>query len=88
MADSVNFQEVKNEKKSKDVEAEQTYDRKGMGSSPGIFRTAKQVAAWEKYRAKFNKESRANMKLRNENNKFKAIISKMEYELNRAKRVY
>ena len=40
----------------------------------------------EKYRVKFNKESRANMKLRNENNKLKAIISKMEYELNRAKR--
>lgn len=40
----------------------------------------------EKYRVKFNKESRANMKLRNENNKLKAIISKMEYDLNRAKR--
>lgn len=40
----------------------------------------------EKYRVKFNKESRANTKLRNENNKLKAIISKMEYDLNRAKR--
>ena len=40
----------------------------------------------EKYRAKFNKELRANIKLRNENNKLKAIISKMEFDLNRAKR--
>jgi hypothetical protein len=40
----------------------------------------------EKYRVKFNKELRANIKLRNENNKLKAIISKMEYDLNRAKR--
>ena len=40
----------------------------------------------EKYRVKFNKELRANIKLRNENNKLKAIISKMEFDLNRAKR--
>ena len=40
----------------------------------------------EKYRVKFNKELRANIKLRNENNKLKTIISKMEYELNKAKR--
>jgi len=40
----------------------------------------------EKYRVKFNKELRANIKLRNENNKLKAIISKMEYDLNSAKR--
>jgi len=40
----------------------------------------------EKYRVKFNKELRANIKLRNENNKLKAIISKMTFDLNRAKR--
>ena len=40
----------------------------------------------EKYRVKFNKELRANIRLRNENNKLKAIISKMEFDLNRAKR--
>lgn len=40
----------------------------------------------EKYRVKFNKELRANIKLRNENNKLKAIISKMNFDLNRAKR--
>ena len=40
----------------------------------------------EKYRVKFNKELRANIKLRNENNKLKAIISKMEFDLNRSKR--
>lgn len=40
----------------------------------------------EKYRVKFNKELRANIKLRNENNKLKAIISKKEFDLNRAKR--
>lgn len=40
----------------------------------------------EKYRVKFNKELRANIKLRNENNKLKAVISKMKFDLNRAKR--